>query len=277
MNGTRVRAGSGTRRTMLRVMGPLLGALLLAGCADSGDGPFAVVPNATSTDASPVAKGPGTTPSSTASTTATSRPSGTTAPPSRSPEQAQTLARSLALTPEDWGGGFVKQSTYEFAGETWTDYAADCTQQTVPLPASIIGQWVRQVQQSDAAQPNTLSSGSTSAIVHKDVRGVRDQVQNARQVKDRCPTRTYTDGTQAKDTPGAPQPPFAEADEVFAEEGLMYLKSGGSPYAYVVVTLRKDTVAMSAYFSAPGPEHMADVRTRATQAARLMLDRLLRS
>ncbi|WP_143658001.1 hypothetical protein [Embleya scabrispora] len=273
MNGTRIRAGAGPKRTMLRAIGPLLAALVLAGCADSGDGPFAVVPNSTSTDASPVAKGPGTT----ASTSATPRPSGTTAPPSRSPEQAQTLARSLALAPEDWGGGFVKQSTYEFAGETWTDYAADCTQQTVPLPSSIIGQWVRQVQQSDAAQSNALSSGSTSAIVHKDTRGARDQVQNAHQVKDRCPTRTYTDGTQAKDTPGAPQPTFAEADEVFAEEGLMYLKSGGSPYAYVVVTLRKDTVAMSAYFSAPGPEHMADVRTRATQAARLMLDRLLRS
>ncbi|MFI1386192.1 hypothetical protein [Embleya sp. NPDC020886] len=248
----------------------MLGVLLLAGCADGGDDPFAITPNGAPTGTSPVVKGPGPT------TTRPSATPATSAPPSRTPEQAQALAASLALTPEDWGTGFAKQGTYEFAGETWTDYAADCTQQTVPLAPSITGQWVRQVQLSDTAQTKVLSSGSTTVVVHKDVRGAHEQVQNAHQVKDRCPTRTYTDGTQAKDTPGAEQPPFAEADEVFAEEGLMYPKGGGGPYPYVVLTLRKDTVVMSAYFSAPAADRMPEVRTRTTQAARLMLDRLLR-
>ncbi|MGC0419309.1 hypothetical protein [Embleya sp. AB8] len=258
---------SGTSSTAVRAIGPILGALMLAatGCAKSGGDPFAVTPN--TAPASAPSGNPG----------AAGAPVTTSAPPNRTPEQAQALATSIALTPEDWGTGFVKQSTYEFAGKTWTDYAADCTQQTVPLAPSIIGQWVRQVQLPDAAQPNTLSSGSTSTIVHKDARGAHDQVQNAHQVKDRCPTRTYTDGTQAKDTPGAAQPVFPEADEVFAEEGTMNLKSGGIPYVYVVVTVRKEAVAMSAYFSAPGADRLPDVRTRTVQAARLMLDRLLRA
>ncbi|MYS83294.1 hypothetical protein [Embleya scabrispora] len=259
----------GTGRAVVRAIGPVLGILLLAGCADDGDDPFAVGPNASPTGAAPVAKGPGPTPT-------TTRPAGTSAPPSRTPEQAQALAASLALTPEDWGTGFVRQSTYEFAGETWTDYAADCTQQSVPLPASILGQWVRQVQMPETAQASVLSSGSTTVIVHKDVRGAREQVQNAHQVKDRCPTRTYSDGTRAKDTPGAAQPTFAEADEVFAEEGLMHPKGGGEPYPYVVLTVRKDTVVMSSYFSAPTADRVPDVRTRGNQAARLMLDRLVR-
>ncbi|MFI6586585.1 hypothetical protein [Embleya sp. NPDC050493] len=259
----------GKGRTAARAIGPVLGILLLAGCADGGDDPFAIDPNAAATGAAPVAKGPG--PTATAG-----RPTADSAPPSRTPEQAQALAASLALTPEDWGTGFVRQSTYEFAGETFTDYAADCTQRTVPLPPSLVGQWVRQVQLPGGAQATVLPSGSTAVLVHTDVRGAREQVRNAHQVKDRCPTRTYPDGTRAKDTPGAAQPTFAEADEAFAEEGLMYPKDGGEPYPYVVVTVRKDTVVMSSYFSAPDAARLSEVRDRTTQAARLMLDRLVR-
>lgn len=267
----------GITRVAVHAVGPVLGALLLAGCADGGDDPFAVAPEAAPTSADPMVKGPGPSGSPSRPSASATRPVAGTAPPSRTAEQAQALATSLALGPEDWGTGFVRQSTYEFSGETWIDYAADCTQQTVPLAPSIVGQWVRQVQLPDPGQPTQLSSGSTTVIVHKDVRGAREQAQNARQVKDRCPTRTYTDGTEAKDTPGARQPAFPEADEVFAEEGLMYPKAGGGPYPYVVLTLRKDTVVMSSYFSGPTADRLPDVRTRATQAGRLMLDRLLRS
>ncbi|WP_406285780.1 hypothetical protein [Embleya sp. NBC_00896] len=263
----------GMRTTAVRAAAPIAAILLLAGCADGGEDPFAVTAGGasakttTTTTTSPVGKGP-----------TDKAPTATTAPSSRTPEQAQALATTLALTPEDWGTGVVKQSTYEYAGETWTDYAADCTQQSVPLPATLVGQWVRQVQlPPDAANPGRLSSGSTSVIVHKDVGGAHEQVQNARQVKDRCATRIYTDGTQAKDTPGAAQPSLPEADEVFAEEGQMFDKSGAGPWPYVVLTVRKDTVVFSAYFTSTTADRLPEVRTRTTQAARLMLDRLLRS
>ncbi|MYV98313.1 hypothetical protein, partial [Streptomyces sp. SID3343] len=200
----------------------------------------------------------------------------TTAPP-RTREQAQALATSLALTPEDWGTGFTRQATYEWAGETWSDYAADCSQQTVALPASLTGQWSRAVQLADPAGPLMLTSGSTNAFVYRDARAARDALQNNRQVDDRCAKRTYTDGTKITFLPGAPQPAYPDADEVQAEEGEIVQPDGGGPYPYLVLTVRKDDIVLSAYLKAPTRDRLADIRTRCTQAVRLMLDRLERS
>jgi hypothetical protein len=257
-----------------RAAGPVVGLFLLtttAACADSGDGPFAVPTKA-------VTEGPGaaSTAPPTAARPTTTAPPKTTAPP-RTRDQARALATSLALTPEDWGAGFTKQTTYEGAGESWSDYAADCSQQTVALPASLLGQWSRAVQLPDPAGPVMLTSGSTNALVYQDARAARDSLQNNRQVDDRCAKRTFTDGTKITFLPGAPQPAFPDADEVLAEEGEIVQPDGGGPYPYLVLSVRKDGVVLVAYLKAPTKDRLTDIRTRCTQAARLMLDRLERS
>jgi hypothetical protein len=255
-------------RTLTRsTIGPVVGLLLLTaitGCANSGDGPFAIP-----------TKGGGAGAESTPGASTTSSP--TTSSPPRTREQAQALATSLALTPQDWGATFTKQASYEGAGETWSDYAADCSQQTVALPASLIGQWSRAVQLPDPEGPIMLTSGSTNVLVYQDERAARDSLQNNRQVDERCAKRTFTDGTKITFLPGAPQPPYPDADEVLAEEGEIVQTDGGGPYPFLVLNVRKGNVLLVAYLKAPTKDRLADIRTRCTQAARLMLDRLERS
>jgi len=269
---------TGATRMRIRAIaaiGPIVGVLLLTGCADKSATPF-VKPLDEPTGSAPA----GTDPVGRPPVPPTGRES-TNTPTPRTSAQAQGLAVTLALAPTDWGSEYVRQNTYEFAGETWTDFGPTCAQRTVSIPATVVGQWTRQVQIDNAAATAVTFSGGTGAIVHRDEAGARGQMADSRATGDRCTTRTYTDGTRAECVPVAAPPAFAGVDEAYVEEGVMYPRSSatkpegtGGPYPYTMVYLRRGDVVLTAYLTGPTPDKAQEAREGAARAARLMLDRL---
>jgi len=250
-------------------IGPIVGVLLLTGCADKGATPFAKPPDA------PTGSVPATTEPVRRPPIAPTRADDTGTPTPRTSAQAHGLAVTLALTPTDWGSEYVKQNTYEFAGETWTDFGPQCAQRTIPVPETVVGQWSRQVQINNADATAVTFSGGTGAIVHRSEAGARGQLADSRAAGVRCGTRTYPDGTRAESAPAASPPAFAGADEVYVEEGVMYPKTGSAgPYPYTMVFLRRDDVVLTAYLTGPTPDRAVEAREGAGRAARLMLERL---
>jgi len=256
----------------IAAVGPIVGVLLLTGCADKGATPFAKPLD------EPTGSVPATTEPVVRPPIAPTRAQDTGTPTPRTSAQAQGLAITLALTPTDWGSDYVKQNTYEFAGETWTDFGPQCAQRSVPPPTTVIGQWTRQVQINNADATAVTFSGGSGAIVHRDVAGARTQMADARASGNRCTTRTYPDGTRAENAPVASPPAFAGADEVYAEEGVMYPKTGSAgPFPYTSLFLRRGDVVLTTYLTGPTPDRAAEAREGAGRAARTMLRRLAAS
>ncbi|MFG3659615.1 hypothetical protein [Streptomyces sp. NPDC047706] len=187
----------------------------------------------------------------------------------RTAAEARDVAKRVALTPADWGSGYVRSDPYET--DDVTHYVADDSCYIVAQrPATMLAGLQRSVQKSDQ------SVGATSGvIVHRDAASATTDIARMRADAARCPTELDSASKQKWENVRALDlPDLKGSDEVAGEEGHLVVDHTGlkADTYYTQLTARKGQVLMQA--TVVRTANQGHNREDAVNALSVMLSRL---
>ncbi|MGW7369081.1 hypothetical protein ACWGI8_38080 [Streptomyces sp. NPDC054841] len=183
--------------------------------------------------------------------------------------EAHRIASAVALSPQDWGPGFVRSTPYEEDPALEEAVRPNCELYQKPLRAGTLAAVSRAAQ--DDLQGFTTSS---LVAVYVDDATARQSLADDRNTIHRCTTQRMGK-SRWDDVHEAIAPPLSGFDEVISEEGRLATYDDGSTanLPYIVLTGRTGKTAVSVYVGGP-PERLAETRKKATDALLLMRSRL---
>lgn len=187
----------------------------------------------------------------------------------RSAAQARDLAKRVALTPADWGSGYVRSDPYE-TDQVVQSVADDSCTLVVQPPANELAALERNAQKSD----RTVADTST-VVVHRDSGSATADIARFRSDTQRCRTE-YDSATKQKweDVHAVDVPALKGFDELSGEEGHQVADEAGQKVDtyYTQLTGRKGQVVVQATVARSGGR--GQNREEAANALSLMLGRL---
>lgn len=187
----------------------------------------------------------------------------------RSAAQARDLAKRVALTPADWGSGYVRSDPYE-TDQVVQSVADDSCTLSVRQPVNELAALERNAQKSD----RTVADTST-VVVHRDTGSATADIARFRSDTRRCRTE-YDAATKQKweDVHAVDVPALKGFDELSGEEGHQVADEAGQKVDtyYTQLTGRKGQVVVQATVARSGGR--GQNREEAANALSLMLGRL---
>ncbi|MFD4225291.1 hypothetical protein [Streptomyces sp. NPDC058545] len=183
--------------------------------------------------------------------------------------QAHRVVRSAALTPADWGPGFVKSAPYEQDPLAETVVRKNCTLAAKPNRTGTLAALGRRSQK---AAP--YENGLSQIRVYADTATAKKFLTDGKDAVDRCPNQR--DGkARWKDIRETTPPDLPGFDDLLSEQGTLVRYDDGSAadIRYVLLTGRTGATVMTSYLSGP-PEVVQQIRQGAEDALALMRSRL---
>ncbi|WP_371799183.1 hypothetical protein OG963_15985 [Streptomyces sp. NBC_01707] len=183
--------------------------------------------------------------------------------------QAHTVVRSAALTPADWGRGFVRSTPYEQDPLAETVVQENCT---LAAKRNRTGTLAALGRRSQKAAP--YENGLSQIRVYADTATAKTFLADGEDAVGRCPDQR--DGeARWKDIRETTPPDLTGFDDLASEQGTLVTYSDGSAadIRYVLLTGRTGATVMTSYLSGP-PEVEQQIRQGAEDALALMRSRL---
>ncbi|MET8128922.1 hypothetical protein ABZV67_31495 [Streptomyces sp. NPDC005065] len=183
--------------------------------------------------------------------------------------QAHRVVRTAALTPADWGPGFVKSTPYEQDPLAETVVQENCTLVAKP---SRTGTLAAVGRRSRKAAP--YENGLSQIRVYADTATAKKFLTDGKNAVGRCPNQQ--DGkARWKDIRETAPPDLPGFDDLVSEQGTLVTYNDGSAadIRYVLLTGRTGATVMTSYLSGP-PEVEQQIHQGAEEALALMRSRL---
>ncbi|MER5682714.1 hypothetical protein [Streptomyces sp. NPDC002205] len=183
--------------------------------------------------------------------------------------KAHRVVRTAALTPADWGPGFVKSTPYEQDPLAETVVQENCTLVAKPsrtgTPAAV-------GRRSQKAAP--YENGLSQIRVYADTATAKKFLTDGKNAVGRCPNQQ--DGkARWKDIRETAPPDLPGFDDLVSEQGTLVTYNDGSAadIRYVLLTGRTGATVMTSYLSGP-PEVEQQIHQGAEEALARMRSRL---
>lgn len=232
----------------------LVAGTLLAGCSDQGtdDGPSrqsgptsASASPSASASASPGAGAPPSGGSSAASSVFT--PDASLVP--RTSNDGRRLAESVALSPDDWGRGFVARRPAESTPGTWAVLNENCSWQREKLPSGVLASTSRYSRLPAGSGKGAVTVTAVSTV-HASVLGADEQLSTTLEEVLRCPEQRPRSGERITGLMSLGTP-FGAREQEYADDSVLeageYVENDGvaQPYRWMVARLGTVVVSVS--------------------------------
>ncbi|WP_328396073.1 hypothetical protein OHS70_10680 [Streptomyces sp. NBC_00390] len=182
---------------------------------------------------------------------------------------ARRLASRVALTPADWGPGFIRSTRYETAPVAESVVLLTCEWSSRAVRAGTVASVSRSVHEVASGL-----SATSEVRVFDDEDTAQTYVTDVRDGIRRCPAQ-HRDRERWVDVRTTPSPQVPGFDEIVAEEGRQVAAEDGTrtDRVYVLLTARADATVLTA--SAGGQtDALRKIREQAADGLRKMQKRL---